>query len=75
MSVSVADIVRRTIRDARRLSNEGVHDWRTSREALTIMLADLENRSPDDPSLGRPRKFIALGDRAFAGRQNETRDC
>jgi hypothetical protein len=71
MSVSIADIVRQAIRHARQMSNGGLHDWPTAREALTKILADLEAQSPDDPSLARLRAFIALGDRAFSGEKDE----
>jgi hypothetical protein len=64
MSVSIADIVRQTIRHARRMSQEGVHDWPTARSALTKILADLETRSPEDPRLEDLRVFIVFGDRA-----------
>ena len=65
MSVSIADIVRRTIRHARRIPNEGVYDWPTARVALAKILADLEARSPGDPSLERLRQVIERGDRAW----------
>ena len=42
MRASVADIVRRTIRNARRLSKEGVYDWPTTRGALMRIIADHE---------------------------------
>jgi hypothetical protein len=72
MSASVADIVRRTIRHARRISKEGGYDWPVAREALMRILADLEARAPDDPSLDRLRQVIERGDRAFNGREDES---
>ncbi len=65
MSASVADIVRRTIRHARRISKEGAYDWPVARVALQKILADLEARSPDEPSLERLRQVIERGDRAW----------
>ena len=65
MSASVADIVRRTIRHARRISREGAYDWPVARVALQKILADLEARSPDEPSLERLRQVIERGDRAW----------
>ena len=73
MSVSIAEIVRRTIRHARRISKEGVYDWPTARVALVKILADLEARSPGDPSLERLRQVIERGDRAWNQRQGETK--
>ena len=71
MAVSTADLVNRTIRHAQRMAKEGVHDWPTARLALTRILADLEARSPAEPSLERLRAFIARGDRA--SREGETK--
>ena len=51
MSVPISDIVRRTIRHARRLAKHGQYDWPTSRVALTKILADLEARSPGTRAL------------------------
>jgi len=73
MRASVAAIVRRTIRHARRLSKEGGYDWPTARGALTKILADLEARSPGDPSLERLRQVIERGDRAWKLREDETK--
>jgi hypothetical protein len=73
MRASVADIVRRTIRHARRLSKEGVYDWPTTRVALSKILSDLEERAPGDPSLERLRQVIDRGDRAWARREIETK--
>jgi hypothetical protein len=65
MSVLIAEIVRQSIRHARRLSNEGVHAWPAARQALTRILTDLEERLPNDPSLSRLRAFIAAHDCAW----------
>jgi hypothetical protein len=72
MSVSIADIVERTIRHARRMSKEGIYEWPTARVALMKVLADLEARSPGDASLERLRQTIARGDRAWAAGGGET---
>jgi hypothetical protein len=72
MSVSIADIVERTIRHARRMSKEGIYDWPTARVALMKVLADLEARSPGDASLERLRQTIAWGDRAWTVGGGET---
>src|SRR5271165_1629226 len=71
MSVPISDIVRRTIRHARRLAKHGHYDWPTSRVALTKILGDLEARSPGDPSLEKLRQVIERGDRAWRGGDNE----
>jgi hypothetical protein len=63
MSVSIASIVRRSIRHALQMSKHGFHDWRTARAALTRILDDLESRSSSDPAIERLRRFIARGDR------------
>ncbi len=68
---STADIVRQTIRHARRMSLEGVHEWPVAREALAKILADLEKRSPDDPSLARLRAYISLRDRVWSRRSHQ----
>jgi hypothetical protein len=66
MDCFIDEIVRRSIRHARRMLGEGVHDWPTARQALMRILADLEARSPDHPSLPRLRAFIASRDRAWS---------
>ena len=63
MSVSVAEVVRRAIEHARQMSTQGDYDWPTARHALTRILADLESRSPNDPSLAELRAFIELNGR------------
>jgi hypothetical protein len=66
MVESIDEIVRRSIRHARRMLSEGAYDWPTTRKALRAILADLETRSPDHPSLKRLRAFIASRDRAWS---------
>ena len=66
MSVLIAEIVRHSILHAQRLASERVHDWPTARAALTKILADLEQRSPNEPSLSRLRIYIATRDRAWS---------
>ena len=58
-------IVRRSIRHARLMLRQGAYDWPTARRALRKILADLESRSPNHPSLPRLRTFIASNDRAW----------
>ena len=75
MSAPISEIVDRVIRHARRMSTTIGYDWGTAREALARVLADLETREPDDPSLARLRAFIAGGDPGKAPKQRwETRD-
>jgi hypothetical protein len=66
MDCFIDQIVRHSIRHARRMLGEGVYDWPTARRALMRILADLEARSPDHRSLRRLRAFIALRDRAWS---------
>ena len=63
---SIDEIVARSIRHARRMLGEGHYDWPTTRKALSTILADLEARSPNHPSLARLRVFIAANDRAWS---------
>ncbi len=63
MSAQTSDIVDRAISHGRRLLAKG-YRWQTARIGLRRILADLETRTPDDPSLDRLRRFIAEGDRA-----------
>jgi hypothetical protein len=63
MNVPIAQIVRQTIRHARKLSEDEIYDWRTARVALTAILADVEVRAPLDPSLDELREFITRNDR------------
>jgi hypothetical protein len=69
MDPFIDEIVRHSIRHARRILGEGVYDWPTARRALMIILADLETRSPNHRSLRRLRALIALRDRAGSLRQ------
>jgi len=57
--------VRRSIRHTRLMLRQGAYDWPTVRKALRKILADLESRSPNHPSLPRLRAFIASRDRAW----------
>ncbi len=66
MNVSTNEIVSHVISHERRLAKEGGYNWPAAKGALTRVLAELEARSPEDPSLDRLRAFIALGDRSFA---------
>jgi hypothetical protein len=63
MSAQTSDVVERAISHAQRLVANG-YGWATARIALRRILADLETRTPNDPSLGRLRRFIAEGDLA-----------
>jgi hypothetical protein len=65
---SIDEIVGRSIRHARRMLGKGHYDWPTTSRALTTILADLEARSPNHPSLARLRAFIAANDRAWSGK-------
>ncbi len=58
-------IVRRSMRHARLMLRQRVYNWPTVRRALRKILADLETRSPDHPSVPRLRAFIASNDRAW----------
>ena len=62
---SIDEIVGRSIRHARRMLGEGHYDWPTARRGVRTILADLEARSPNHPSLARLRAFIAANDRAW----------
>jgi hypothetical protein len=44
---------------------EGSYNWPVARLALRQILADLEARAADDPSLVRLRTFIASKDREW----------
>jgi hypothetical protein len=61
----IDEIVRRSMRHARRMLREGPYDWPVARRALRKILADLEATSPAHPSLPRLRAFIASKDRAW----------
>ena len=61
MSAQTSDIVDRAVSHGRKLLAKG-YNWPTARIALRRILADLETRTPDDPSLDRLRRFIAEGE-------------
>jgi hypothetical protein len=61
----IKQIVRRSIRHARLMLRQDSHNWPVARLALRKILADLEERAPDDPSLPQLRAFIASKDRAW----------
>jgi hypothetical protein len=61
---SIDEIVGRSIRHARRMLGEDHNDWPTTRRALSTILADLEARYPNHPSLARLRAFIAANESA-----------
>ena len=65
MDPFIDEIVRRSIRHARLMLKEGAYNWPVARLALRKILADLEEKKPDDPSLRRLRTFIASQDRAW----------
>ena len=73
MSVSIAEIVRRTIRHARSRPIVNAFLRYSARVALVKILADLEARSPGDPSLERLRHVIERLDRAWTLREDETK--
>jgi len=58
-------IVRRSIRYARLMQRQGAYEWPIARRALRKILADLESRSPNHPTLRSLRAFIASKDRAW----------
>jgi hypothetical protein len=65
MDPFIDEIVRRSIRHARLMLRQGSYSWPVARLALRKILADLEARSPDHPSLPRLRAFIASNDRTW----------
>ena len=73
MSAPVSEIVDRVLDNARKMSTTLSYDWATARAALARVLADLEARDRDDPSLERLRAFIAEGDRETAPRRRPDR--
>jgi hypothetical protein len=66
MDAFIDEIVRRSIRHARLMLKEGSHHWPAARLALRKILADLESRAQDHPSLPKLRTFIASNDRKWA---------
>jgi hypothetical protein len=65
MDPFIDETVRRSIRHARLMLRQGSYDWPIARRALRKILADLEAKSPNHPSLPRLRAFIAANDRAW----------
>jgi hypothetical protein len=65
MDAFIDEVVRRSIRHTRLMLRQGSHNWPVARLALRKILADLEAKAPDDPSLRRLRSFIASTDRAW----------
>jgi hypothetical protein len=65
MDSFIDQIVCRSIRHSRLMLRQGSYNWPVARLALRKMLADLEARSPNHPSLPRLRTFIASKDRAW----------
>jgi hypothetical protein len=65
MDPLIDEIVRRSIRHARLMLKEGSRHWPVARLALRKILADLELRAPDHPSLPKLRAFIASNDRKW----------
>lgn len=61
LSLNVPRLVRRTLRHARNLS--AAYGWPVTREALIRILADLEARYGDDPSLDELRCVIQKNDK------------
>lgn len=65
MDPLIDEIVRRSIRHARLVLKQGSDNWPVARVALRKILADLEARCPDYPSLPKLRAFIASNDRRW----------
>jgi len=65
MDPLIDEIVRRSIRHARLMLKQGSYNWPVARIALRKILADLEARAADHPSLPRLRAFIASNDRKW----------
>ena len=63
MGDRTSDTVDSAIRHTEALSATKGYDWATARAALLKILADLEAREPNDPSLERLRQFIAERDK------------
>jgi hypothetical protein len=64
MDPFIDEVVQRSIRHARLMLKQGPYNWPVARLALRKILADLEARSPDHPSLPKLRAVIASKDRA-----------
>jgi hypothetical protein len=65
MDAFIDEIVRRSMRHARLMLKQDSYDWPVARLALRKILADLEEKAPDHPSLQRLRAFIASNDRTW----------
>jgi hypothetical protein len=65
MDPLIDEIVRRSIRHARLMLRLGSYNWPVARRALRKILADLEARAPNHPSLPQLRAFIAANDRRW----------
>jgi hypothetical protein len=65
MDAFIDEVVRRSIRHARLMLNQGSYNWPVARLALRKILADLEAKAANDPSLPRLRAFIASNDRKW----------
>jgi hypothetical protein len=65
MDAFIDEVVRRSIRHARLMLKQGSYNWPVARIALRKILADLEEKTPDHPSLQRLRAFIVSSDRAW----------
>jgi hypothetical protein len=61
----IDEVIRRSMRHARLMLKEGAYNWPVARIALRKILADLEAKAPDHPSLRRLRAFIAQNDHAW----------
>lgn len=73
MGVPVVEVVRRTIRHARRMARQGHYEWPTARIALAKLLADLEARHPADSALEPLRLYIESGDREWSEKKEAER--
>jgi hypothetical protein len=65
MDAFIEKVVRRSMRHARLMLKQGSYNWPVARLALRKILADLEAKAPDEPSLRRLRSFIASNDRKW----------
>jgi hypothetical protein len=65
MDPFIDEIVRRSIRHGRLMLKQDSDNWPVARLALRKILADLEEKAPDHPSLRRLGAFIASQDRAW----------
>jgi hypothetical protein len=65
MDPFIDEIVRRSVRHARLMLKQGSYNWPVAGLALRKILADLEARSPNHPTLPRLRAFLASKDRAW----------